>query len=67
MQATQVEQVQIGESGPATGQLVAGGVEQPGTQGLEHPGAAVGACAATDTEHDGVTALLDGRPPSIPM
>ena len=52
VEAGQVDRRQVGQGAAAERELPPGRVEEPRAQGLQHPGAAVGARAAADAEDD---------------
>jgi len=51
IQPGHVDPVEAGQGGAAGGEVLPCGAEQPRAEGLNHPGAAVGARAAADAEH----------------
>ena len=61
MQAAQIDALQ-GAQRPATqGQVIPGGIEEPGTQRREHPGASIRACTSADTQHHSVATQVKSR------
>ena len=61
MQAAQIDALQCAQRFTPQGKLVPGGIEEPGTQRREHPGASIRARTSADTQHHCVATLVKGR------
>jgi hypothetical protein len=60
-QRSEVKPSQPGQGGTAVRKVIAGRVQQPCPKGGHHAGAAVGAGAAANADHDGRASRIDGR------